>query len=182
MQKTYLCIFTLLLLSCQEQSNKNVYIPPASIDPIQNKFNLDFGADELKKIIKKIDFLIIDESLDSEIKFQKIDEVSPNEISNFIDCGTMNNEVYVDYINRIFDSSLKIKTTIEIKSIDKSSSRFKLISHYVFKSIETGTQWKFKTNESKMILVGTPAYGAEPYRECLSKHLLESRIIKEFIN
>ena len=71
MQKTYLCIFTLLLLSCQEQSNKNIYIPPASIDPIQNKFNLDFGADELKKIIKKIDFLIIDESLDSEIKFQK---------------------------------------------------------------------------------------------------------------
>ena len=94
----------------------------------------------------------------------------------------MNNEVYVDYINRIFDSSLKIKTTIKVESIDKSSSRFKLISHYVFKSIETGTQWKFKTNESKMILVGTPAYGAEPYRECVSKHLLESRIIKEFIN
>lgn len=182
MQKIYLCIFTLLLFSCQEQPNKNVYIPPASIDSFQNKFNLNLGADELKKIIKKIDFLIIDESLDSEIKFQKIDKVSPNKISNFIDCGTMNNEVYVDYINRIFDSSLKIKTTIEIKSIDKSNSRLKLISYYVFTSIETGTQWKFKTNESKMILVGTPAYGAEPYRECASKHLFESRIIKEFIN
>lgn len=182
MQKTYLCIFTILLLSCREQPNTNVYIPPASINPFQNKFNLDFGVYELKKIIKKNDFFIIYESLDSQIKFQKIDEVSPNEISDLIDCGTMNNEVYVDYINRIFDSSLKIKTTIEIKSIDKLTSKFELISNYVFTSIETGTQWKFKTNEPKMILVGTPAYGAEPYRECASKHLFESRIIKEFIN
>ena len=70
---------------------------------------------------------------------------SPENFKNIIDCGTMNNEVYVDYINRIFDSSLKIKTTIEIKSIDKSNSILKLISYYVFTSIETGTQWKFKT-------------------------------------
>jgi hypothetical protein len=30
-----------------------------------------------------------------------------------------------------------------------------------------------------MILVGTPAYGAEPYRECTSRHFLESEIIEE---
>ena len=38
-------------------------------------------------------------------------------ISDYIDCGKMNNEVYVNYINRIFDSSLKIKTIIEASNL-----------------------------------------------------------------
>ena len=91
----------------------------------------------------------------------------------------MNNEVYVNYINRIFDSSLKIKTIVEIQPLDIFSSKINLVSDYVFTSIETGTRWAFKTNESKMILVGTPAYGAEPYRECTSRNFLESKIIEE---
>ena len=91
----------------------------------------------------------------------------------------MNNEVYVNYINRIFDSSLKIKTIVEIQPINLFSSKISLISSYVFTSIETGTKWTFKTNESKMILVGTPAYGAEPYRECTSRNFLESQIIQK---
>jgi hypothetical protein len=30
-----------------------------------------------------------------------------------------------------------------------------------------------------MILVGNPAYGAEPYRKCLSKHFIESSLMEE---
>ena len=80
------------------------------------------------------------------------------------------------------------KKVIQLSTFDKKlisgalyifSSKISLISSYVFTSIETGTKWAFKTNESKMILVGTPAYGAEPYRECTSRNFLESQIIEK---
>ena len=88
----------------------------------------------------------------------------------------MNDELYVNYIQRIFESSLIIETTIEATPLN-SSLEIEIISNYQFTSIETGTRWNFATNESKLILVGTPAYGAEPYRRCLSKNLMESNLI-----
>jgi len=88
----------------------------------------------------------------------------------------MNDEPYVNYIERIFESSLIIKTTIEAIPLN-DSSEIEIISNYQFTSIETGTRWDFTTNESKLILVGTPAYGAKPYRRCLSKNLIESNLI-----
>jgi len=95
---------------------------------------------------------------------------------SYIDCGKMNDELYVNYIERIFESSLTIETTIEAVSLN-NSSEIEIISNYQFTSIETGTRWDFATNEPKLILVGTPAYGAEPYRMCLSKNLIESDLI-----
>ena len=168
-----------MLFSCQEQPYKNIYTPPLIPNPIENNFHINRETNELTKRIENIDNFNIQESSESLVRFQAINKIASEKISDYIDCGTMNNEVYVNYINRIFDSSLKIKTIVEIQPIDLFSSKISLISSYVFTSIETGTKWAFKTNESKMILVGTPAYGAEPYRECTSRNFLESQIIEE---
>lgn len=168
-----------MLFSCQEQPYKNIYTPPLIPNPIENNFHINRETNELTKRIENIDNFKIQESSESLIRFQAINEIASEKISDYIDCGTMNNEVYVNYINRIFDSSLKIKTIVEIQPIDLFSSKISLISSFIFTSIETGTKWTFKTNESKMILVGTPAYGAEPYRECTSRNFLESQIIQK---
>ena len=93
----------------------------------------------------------------------------------------MNDEIYVNYINRIFESSLHIKTSITLDSKRDKSTRVEILSNYIFTSIETGTSWRFTTNKPKLILVGNPAYGADPYRKCLSKNLLESNLIEEMI-
>ena len=88
----------------------------------------------------------------------------------------MNDELYVNYISRIFEALLVIETTINARPFNNNSSEIEIVSNYQFTSIETGTRWDFKTNEPKLILVGTPAYGAEPYRKCLSKNFLESSL------
>ena len=170
-----------MLFSCQEQPYKNIYTPPLIPNQIENNFHINRETDELIKRIENIDNFKIQESSESLIRFQAINEIASEKISDYIDCGTMNNEVYANYINRIFDSSLKIKTILEIQPIDIFSSKISLVSSYVFTSIETGTKWAFKTNEPKMILVGTPAYGAEPYRKCTSRNFLESQIIEELL-
>ena len=181
MLKLLISISILMLFSCQEQPDKNIYIPPLIPNPIENNFNINRETNELTKRIENIDNFKIQESSESLIRFQAINEIASEKISDYIDCGTMNNEVYANYINRIFDSSLKIKTILEIQPIDIFSSEISLVSSYVFTSIETGTKWAFKTNEPKMILVGTPAYGAEPYRKCSSRNFLESQIIEELL-
>lgn len=181
MLKLLISISILMLLSCQEQPYKNIYTPPLIPNPIENNFHINREASELTKRIENINNFKIQESSESLLRFQVINEIASEKISDYIDCGTMNNEVYANYINRIFDSSLKIKTILEIQPIDIFSSKISLVSSYVFTSIETGTKWAFKTNEPKMILVGTPAYGAEPYRKCTSRHFLESQIIEELL-
>jgi len=129
--------------------------------------------------LQKIPLIINQEySQDQNIFEFKTKVKSPN-ISKFIDCGKMNDEIYVDYINRIFDSSLDIKTLLKLDPISKESTRVEVSSNYIFTSIETGTSWRFNTNNPKLILVGNPAYGAEPYRKCLSKNLIESNLIEE---
>ena len=181
MLKLLISISILMLLSCQEQPDKNVYTPPLIQNSIKNDFHINHTVNELTKRIENIENFKMQESSESLVRFQAINEVASEKISDYIDCGTMNNEVYVNYINRIFDSSLKIKTIVEIQPIDIFSSKISLISSYVFTSIETGTKWAFKTNEPKMILVGTPAYGSEPYRKCTSRNFLESQIIEELL-
>jgi hypothetical protein len=181
MLKLLTSISILMLFSCQEQPYKNIYTPPLIPNPIENNFHINQETNELTKRIENIDNFKIQESSESLVRFQAINEIASEKISDYIDCGTMNNEVYANYINRIFDSSLKIKTILEIQPIDIFSSKISLVSSYVFTSIETGTKWAFKTNEPKMILVGTPAYGAEPYRKCTSRNFLESQIIEELL-
>lgn len=105
-------------------------------------------------------------------------KLKPKNILDYIDCGMMNEEIYVQYIDRIFESSLNIEASLSL-SREKNLTSINVISKYIFKSIETGTTWTFKTNESKLILVGNPAFGADPYRKCIPKHFLESSIIRE---
>ena len=76
---------------------------------------------------------------------------------------------------------MTIETTIKAIPLN-NSLEIEIISNYQFTSIETGTRWDFATNESKLILVGTPAYGAEPYRGCLSKNLIETNLINALLS
>ena len=112
-----------MLFSGQEEPYKNIYTPPLIPNPIENNFHINRETNELTKRIENIDNFKIQESSDSLVKFQAINEIASEKISDFIDCGTMNNEVYVNYINRIFDSSLKIKTIVEIQPLDIFSSK-----------------------------------------------------------
>ena len=154
------------LISCEVEQSKNIYLPPKNkTKPIENFFYYsDLNSLEIiKNEIKKI--LIIDDNGFKNIK--------STEISNFIDCGYMNEEIYVDNINRIFDSSLSIKI---IFSDEKLNDRNIVLVDfdYTFKSKETGTTWRFSTAKSKDLLVGNPVYDDNPYRECSSTQKLES--------
>ena len=154
------------LISCEVEQSKNIYLPPKNkTKPIENFFYYsDINSLEIiKNEIKKI--LIIDDNGFKNIK--------STEISNFIDCGYMNEEIYVDYINRIFDSSLSIKIIFSDKKPNDRNIVF-VDFDYTFKSKETGTTWRFSTGKSKDLLVGNPVYDDNPYRECSSTQKLES--------
>ena len=177
MPRIYLAICTILVFSCQEPLQENKYTPPAEKEFFNNKFYVNLEVNEFWSRASKINFLD-----NQQINFDESNKkasfvINPKNIQDYIDCGKMNDELYVNYIQRIFESSLIIETTIEATPLN-SSLEIEIISNYQFTSIETGTRWNFATNESKLILVGTPAYGAEPYRRCVSKNVLESNIIK----
>jgi paraquat-inducible protein B len=142
----------------------------------QNILYLDIDVDEAMLKFQK---LIEQKYRKNQNIFESDLKVMPANISKYIDCGKMNDEIYVDYINRIFDSSLNIQTLIKLDPTGNKSTRVEISANYVFTSIETGTSWRFNTNNPKLILVGNPAYGAEPYRKCLSKNLIESELIEE---
>ena len=156
------------LISCEVAQSKNIYSPPTNKSkPIENFFyytDLD-SLEIIKNEIKKI--LMIDENGFKNIK--------STEISNFIDCGYMNEEIYVDYINRIFDSSLSIKIIFSDEKLNDRNIVF-VDFDYTFKSKETGTTWRFSTGKSKDLLVGNPIYDDNPYRECSSTQKLESSL------
>ena len=156
------------MISCEVEKSKNIYLPPKNkTKPIENFFYYsDLNSLEIiKNEIKKI--LIIDDNGFKNIK--------STEISNFIDCGYMNEEIYVDYINRIFDSSLSIKIIFTDKKLNDKDVAF-VDFNYTFKSKETGTTWRFSTAKSKDLLVGNPVYDDNPYRECSSTQKLESSL------
>lgn len=156
------------LISCEVAQSKNIYSPPTNkTKPIENFFyysdlnSLEIIKNEIKKTL-----LINDDDIKNIIS---------TEISNFIDCGYMNEEVYVDYINRIFDSSLSIKIIFSYKKLNDKDVAF-VDFDYTFKSKETGTTWRFSTNKSKDLLVGNPVYDDNPYRECSSTQKIESSL------
>ena len=114
------------LISCEVEQSKNIYLPPKNkTKPIENFFYYsDLNSLEIiKNEIKKI--LIIDDNGFKNIK--------STEISNFIDCGYMNEEIYVDYINRIFDSSLSIKIIFSDEKLNYRDIVF-VDFNYIFKS------------------------------------------------
>ena len=154
-------------------------MPPLEKESFDNKLYINLEVNDFLSKISKINLLENKISSFDENKKQVTFEINPENIQDFIDCGMMNDELYVNYISRIFEASLVIETTINARPFNNNSSEIEIVSNYQFVSIETGTRWDFKTNEPKLILVGTPAFGSEPYRKCLSKHILESSLKNE---
>ena len=85
--------------------------PPKGNNELQNIVYLNVGTDEA---INKIHYLISQAYTQDQNVFEFDIKVKPINISKHINCGKMNDEIYVDYINRIFDSSLDIKTSLKL--------------------------------------------------------------------
>ena len=110
----------LFLVSCEVSQSNNIYIPPGTkTKPIENIFFYD-DADALDSIKNKIKKTLT-------INQNNIISIKPEEISSFIECGFMNDEIYVDYINRIFNSSLTIEIIFKDRIIDKRSEMTSII-------------------------------------------------------
>ena len=112
MPKIYLVICAILVFSCQEPPQENKYTPPAEKEFFNNKFYINLEVNEFWSRASKINFLD-----NQQINFDKGNKkvsfvINPKNIQDYIDCGKMNDELYVNYIERIFESSLTIKTTI----------------------------------------------------------------------
>ena len=158
----------LFLASCEVSQSNNIYIPPnTKTKPIEN-FVYYSDENSLKSIKNKIKKILIINQNDSI-------SIKPQEISSFIDCGYMNDEIYVDYINRIFNSSLTIQIIFKVRKLDNKNILY-IDFDYIFKSKETGTTWRFSTARSKDLLVGNPVYDDNPYRECISTQKIESSL------
>tara|TARA_B100001029_G_scaffold153132_1_gene136602 strand:- start:112 stop:636 length:525 start_codon:yes stop_codon:yes gene_type:complete len=169
----------MFLYSCEIEESKNIYKPPSieissKIDKTSNTYSIEVLksiSDELSKLLNK----------DIDLFSSNIINFEGEIISNYIDCGFMNNEVYVNYIDRIFGSYLEAVITFKIVN----ENNLYIINNdeikYTFFSKETGTRWRFKSDKPKELLVGNPVYSDNPYRTCLSKNVLEKKI-KNILN
>ena len=164
----------IFLYSCEIEESKNIYKPPSvetysRMDIVENTFT-DKSLINISEELSKIFNTEIDIFSENTIRFEG------EEITNYIDCGFMNNEIYVRYIDRIFGSYLEaviaLTITIQDDLYQISNDEIK----YIFYSKETGTRWRFKSNTPKELLVGNPVYSDNPYRICLSKNVLETKI------
>ena len=164
----------IFLYSCEIEESKNIYKPPlvetsSKMDIVENTFTnkaLISIGEELSKIFNTE----IDIFSESTVRFEG------EEITNYIDCGFMNNEIYVRYIDRIFGSYLEAVIAFTITNQDDLYQISNDEIKYIFYSKETGTRWRFKSNTPKELLVGNPVYSDNPYRICLSKNVLETKI------
>ena len=165
----------IFLYSCEIEESKNIYKPPlvetsSKMDIVENTFTnkaLISIGEELSKIFNTE----IDIFSESTVRFEG------EEINNYIDCGFMNNEIYVKYIDRIFGSYLEAVIAFTISNQDDLYKISNEEIKYIFYSKETGTRWRFKSDKPKELLVGNPVYSDNPYRICLSKNVLENKII-----
>tara|TARA_Y100000816_G_scaffold279051_1_gene250881 strand:- start:421 stop:963 length:543 start_codon:yes stop_codon:yes gene_type:complete len=170
-------IILFFIISCEVQESSNIYKPPASDQKIDTRLQLENLSKEKLEIIKtKImsTFDAVNINLMDDFSFF----IKIPDISKYIDCGYMNEEIYVEYIEKIFGSSLQ--ATVKIDSTEKGTfiNLNKVSIDYLFMSNETGTRWRFKTNKLKELLVGNPVYDENPYRICISKNVLEKEIIE----
>ncbi len=165
----------IFLYSCEIEESKNIYKPPL----VETYSRMDIFENTVTEKI----LINISEEL-SKIFNSEIDIFSENtirfegeEITNYIDCGFMNNEIYVKYIDRIFGSYLEAVIAFKITNQDDLYQISNDEIKYIFYSKETGTRWRFKSDNPKELLVGNPVYSDNPYRICLSKNVLEAKII-----
>ena len=176
MFKKYLIVL-IFIVSCEPQEVSNIYKEP--------NFSNNFVIPTNIEPFNDIRIFAIESSLEDFFNIENINlnedfsfYVNTQDIPNYIDCGFMNDEVYVEYIERVFGSLLE--ATVEIDVVKKGGF-YKIndfMINYLFMSEETGTRWRFKTNKPKELLVGNPVYDDNPYRICLSKNVLEKKIIK----
>ena len=168
----------LFFYGCEVEEKKNIYQSPAlqkySKFIYAENFLLKDKASKINKDLSGLLGIEADFLIENKVSF------NGKVIDEFIDCGKMNDEIYVNYIDRIFGSYLEATITFEVT---EESNNFKITNKpikYVFYSKETGTRWKFKTNKPKELLVGNPVYDDNPYRTCISKNILEKKIINIF--
>ena len=164
----------IFLYSCEIEESKNIYKPPSvetysRMDIVENTFT-DKSLINISEELSKIFNTEIDIFSENKILFEG------EEIANYIDCGFMNNEIYVRYIDRIFGSYLEAVIAFTITNQDDLYQISNDEIKYIFYSKETGTRWRFKSNTPKELLVGNPVYSDNPYRICLSKNVLETKI------
>ena len=170
-------LFLFFIVSCEPQESKNSYQAPFSIEEIETKNLLNnLNKDRLNKIRYVLTDHFNLKNIDLNKGFSFFIDIS--EISNYIDCGFMNEEIYVDYIERIFGSSLKATVRLYLVEDNNLFNIEDMSINYLFQSKETGTRWKFKTNKPKELLVGNPVYDDNPYRICMSVNVLEKEIIE----
>jgi len=170
----------LIISSCEVQESKNIYQRPDIPNLFNNQFNfVSYSQERVDKINKELSKLL---NIDVNLNQKTFLNLEGNNISEFIDCGYMNDEIYVHYIERIFGTKLNIIVSFE-NFFDRDRYKIKNKNiEYTFTSKETGTRWRFETNRPKELLVGNPVYDENPYRTCLSKNVLESKIINIFNN
>ena len=169
-------VFAVLIFlnACAIEESKNVYKPPEeSRTFVTDNQDKTFTIDDLIKTNEELSRIF---NANIDLFSSNIVSFKGNVISEYIDCGFMNNEVYVNYIDRIFGSYLEAVIAFKIQ---EENDFFRIIDNeirYTFYSKETGTRWRFRTNKPKELLVGNPVYDDNPYRLCLSKNKLEFQI------
>ena len=170
--------FIFFLTACSELE-QNQYFSPNSqpYNDFTATINLDVVSirSEISKLLSQ-DHAIKDLSTEGNTTFGHINLANT---SLYVDCGMMNNEIYVDYIDRIFESSLRADLVIQLKETNQNTTNASLDISYTFISLESGTTWEFSSNKPASIWVGTPAEGALPQRVCLSRHTLEESLISK---
>jgi hypothetical protein len=102
----------LIISSCEIQESINIYQKPYIPDLFNNQFNfVSYSQERVDKITKELSKLLnIDVNLNQKIALN----LEGDNISDLIDCGYMNDEIYVHYIERIFGSKLNIIVSFEI--------------------------------------------------------------------
>ena len=120
MQKVLIFISTVLLTSCQDKPKENAYYAPKDQAVFENKIYLDLDFEVIwKKIIEKNN-RVFEIELKNEDLGKLILKLKPKNILDYIDCGMMNEEIYVQYIDRIFESSLNIETSLSLSREKKT--------------------------------------------------------------
>ena len=102
----------IFLYSCEIEESKNIYKPPSieissKIDKTTNTYPIEVLksiSDELSKLLNK----------DINLFSSNVINFEGEIISKYIDCGFMNDEVYVNYIDRIFGSYLEAVITLSL--------------------------------------------------------------------
>ena len=129
MPKIFAVTAIILIISSYEvQESKNIYQRPDIPNLFNNQFNFDsYSQERVDKITKELSKLL---NIDVNLNQKTFLNLEGNNISDFIDCGYMNDEIYVHYIERIFGTKLNIivsfENFFEQEDLEKSTGKHKV--------------------------------------------------------